>query len=75
MNNTRGKVARNVADMLLSMRSDSRTVRELMDLTGSHRSSVMAWITALEDVGLVVKGARRKITGQGGTVAQTWRMP
>lgn len=75
MNENRGRVARAVADMMLSMRSDSRTVRELVELTGFHRDSIVGWINALEAVGLIVEGARRKIHGQGGNVARTWRMP
>ena len=75
MNQNRGKVVRALADMLLSMRSESRTVRDLQELTGLHRESVAAYVNALADVGLIVESARRKITGQGGNVARTWRMP
>lgn len=72
---TRGRQARAVADMLLSMRSDSRTINDLSELTGLQRECITGWVNALEDVGLIVEGARRKITGQGGNVARTWRMP
>ena len=71
----RGRVCKAVADMMRAMQSDSRTVGELMELTGMVRESVTAWVNALEDVGILAEGARRKITGQGGSVARTWRMP
>lgn len=50
---------RKIADMISLLYKAPRTAREISDLTGLHRSNIVAWLSAFVDEGLVKKAGWR----------------
>ena len=71
---SREKRAVIIADMLRSLQSGERTVRELEDITGMQHEYLGHWLTAFEAVGLIQQGAPRKVDGAKGRTPKTWTM-